>query len=65
MDKQLNWRKASLSASNGGCVEIAHLEVGGVAMRDSKDPDRAPLVFTPYEWECFVDGIRKGEFNRK
>lgn len=28
-----------------------------------RDEDRAVLVFTPREWDAFVDGITKGEFN--
>ena len=28
-----------------------------------RDEDRAVLVFTPREWDAFVDGIAKGEFD--
>ncbi|PZG47591.1 hypothetical protein C1I98_13190 [Spongiactinospora gelatinilytica] len=35
---------------------------GLVAVRDSKNPHRAPLVFTPHEWACFLDGAKNGEF---
>jgi hypothetical protein len=30
-----------------------------------RDEDRAVLVFTPREWDAFVDGIDKGEFNEE
>ncbi len=44
------WRKASFSGSNGGnCVEVARNLPGIVAVRDSKDLDRPPLVFTVAE----------------
>jgi len=57
------WRKSQKSASNGGCVEVADLG-RHVAVRDSKDPSGPVLVFTPHEWECFLDGARKGEFTK-
>lgn len=61
----VEWRKSSFGGSNGdGCVEVAHLPDGGVAIRDSKDPDCVPHVFTAYEWECFVAGVHNGEFDR-
>ena len=32
-------------------------------MRVAGDPDRRVLVFDRNEWECFLDGARKGEFD--
>ncbi|MEU2091923.1 DUF397 domain-containing protein, partial [Nocardia beijingensis] len=40
------WFKSSYSASNGQCVEIAHLNNGTVGMRDSKNPIGPTLTFT-------------------
>ena len=57
------WRKASKSTSNGQCVEVAHLDGGRVAVRDSKDPSGPVLVFTPGEWDAFLDSARRGEFD--
>jgi hypothetical protein len=34
-----------------------------VLMRVAGDPDRRVLVFDRNEWECFLDGARKGEFD--
>ncbi len=34
------------------------------ALRDSKNPDGPVLLFTAFEWECFLDGVDKGEFRR-
>jgi len=36
---QAIWRKASQSAYNGGCVEVAGNLPGITAVRDSKHPD--------------------------
>ncbi|MCX4749577.1 DUF397 domain-containing protein [Kitasatospora sp. NBC_01287] len=58
------WRKAKKSQGNGECVEVAVLD-GVVAMRDSKQHGRGPvLVFTPAEWDAFLDGAKGGEFDR-
>jgi Domain of unknown function (DUF397) len=58
------WRKSSYS-NNGGltCVEVALNLPGIVAVRDSKNPDSAQLIFTPAEWTAFTAGIRDGEFD--
>ena len=58
----LHWFKSSASAS-GGCVEVAHLPGGGVAVRDSKDRAKAPHVYTRREWEAFLTGAKNGEFD--
>ena len=56
------WRKSTRSGGNGGqCVEVATNLPGIVAVRDSKDPEGAVLVFTPGEWEAFMMGVRAGE----
>lgn len=43
-------------------VEVAYLEGGAVAMRNSKDPDTV-LRYTAAEWRAFVLGARDGEFD--
>ncbi|MEU6792379.1 DUF397 domain-containing protein [Nonomuraea wenchangensis] len=58
------WRKATASGGTGGdCVEVAPLDGGRVAVRDSKDRSGPALVFTASEWAAFKDGISKGEFD--
>jgi Domain of unknown function (DUF397) len=34
-----------------------------VLMRVAGDPQHRVLVFDRHEWECFLDGARKGEFD--
>lgn len=58
----LHWRKATASGANG-CVEVAPLPDGGVAMRDSKHVTGPVLSFTRHEWVSFLDGLSRGEFN--
>src|SRR5215472_18439389 len=57
-----HWVKSSLSFSNGNCVEVASLSNGGVAVRNSRDPEGPVLRFTPDEWHAFLGGARNGEF---
>jgi hypothetical protein len=53
----LTWRKSSRSAANGHCVEIMELP-GGIAVRDSKDPDGPRLRFDADAWNAFVGSLR-------
>jgi len=46
-----------------GCVEVAFRD-GKVGVRDSKARGTGPvLTFTEHEWECFLAGAVKGEFD--
>ncbi|MEV7965000.1 DUF397 domain-containing protein [Sphaerisporangium sp. NPDC088356] len=56
------WRKSSLSGSGNNCVEVTLNLPGVVAVRDSKDAQGAPLIFTPAEWRTFVSGVKRGDF---
>lgn len=59
------WRTSARSNEQGNCVEVALLDDGRVAVRDSKDAGRGPaLVFTPAEWAAFAGGMADGEFTR-
>ena len=64
---------AAGGAHGGGSAGSVHgAEVAGrvtwdrgdwVLMRVVGDPDGRVLVFDRNEWECFLDGVRKGEFD--
>ena len=61
LTEQLEWRKAK-RCGTGTCVEVA--KAGDqFFVRDSKNPERAPLRFSSEEWDTFVDGIRGGDFD--
>ncbi|MGQ0779270.1 MAG: DUF397 domain-containing protein [Pseudonocardiales bacterium] len=58
------WRKSTYSNGYGGqCVEVADLDGGHRAVRDSKNPTGPALSFTSVEWATFTTGIRNGEFD--
>lgn len=58
----LRWFKSSASGANG-CVEVARIPAGGMAVRDSKDRAKDPHVFDAAEWDAFVTGVKAGEFD--
>ncbi|WEH17052.1 DUF397 domain-containing protein [Streptomyces sp. VNUA24] len=52
------WRKSSYSDGGGtNCLEVADEVPGIVPVRDSKAPDRRPLLFTAGAWSAFVEGV--------
>jgi hypothetical protein len=58
MSDELNWRKASLSGSQGGnCVEVAELPDGNRLVRDSKRPDDARLPVSAANWRAFIAAV--------
>ncbi|MEV6961066.1 DUF397 domain-containing protein [Streptomyces sp. NPDC051207] len=56
------WVKSRYSNAEGNCVEVARVD-GGVAMRNSRDPDGPALVYTNAEVAAFVAGAKAGEFD--
>lgn len=60
--RRAQWRKSTRSGLSD-CVEVAFLD-GHVAVRDSKDLPGPVLTFTVAEWRAFLDGIRRGVFER-
>jgi Domain of unknown function (DUF397) len=58
------WIKSRRSADQGSCVEVQRLDDGSRRLRDSKDRGAGPILnFTQAEWEAFLDGVKKGEFD--
>ena len=61
----LRWQR---SGEGDGTIEIAFIGQPGkpgewVLMRVVGDPAGRVLVYDRHEWECFLDGVRKGEFD--
>jgi hypothetical protein len=62
----LPWQR---SGSGEGAIEIAFAQTpddqdgAWVLMRVAGDPAGRVLVYDRHEWECFLDGVRKGEFD--
>jgi Domain of unknown function (DUF397) len=63
---RLSWHR---SGDGDGTIEVAFagrpdgLAGGWVLMRVVGDPAERVLVYDRDEWECFLDGVRKGEFD--
>jgi hypothetical protein len=58
--------KTSSYTNPGGiinrCVNVA-MTSDGVAVRDTKDPDKTTLFFRKDEWEAFIKGVKDGQFD--
>lgn len=59
---ELQWIKASQSADQGECVEMA-ANGDSVLVRDSKDPGGPVLRCTKSEFAAWIDGAKDGEFD--
>jgi hypothetical protein len=55
-----DWRR-STRCGNATCIEVAKVD-DQYLIRDSKNPDAAPLTFTKAEWDAFVAGVRGDDF---
>ncbi|PRW64866.1 DUF397 domain-containing protein [Actinopolyspora mortivallis] len=57
------WRRSRHSGAIGNCVEVAALDEGEVAVRNSRDPQGPALLYTRAEMAAFVAGAKDGEFD--
>lgn len=67
----LDWQR---SGAGSGSFEVAFVGAGPgkadakaarwVLLRVADDPDGRVLVYDRIEWECFLDGVRGGEFDQ-
>lgn len=63
-DDRIRWFTSSFSGGNGnGCVEVALLPSGGVAVRDTKDRSRPAHRYSPDDWTAFLSAVRAREFD--
>jgi hypothetical protein len=62
----LAWQR---SGTGAGAIEVAFVDAPGepggvwVLMRTAGDAEGRILVYDRNEWECFLDGVRHGEFD--
>lgn len=57
------WKKSTYSNPSGNCVELTRLPGGGVALRNSRDPEGPALLYTREEISAFLLGAKDGEFD--
>jgi Domain of unknown function (DUF397) len=60
---QAIWRKATLSAQNGGCVEVAANLPGVTAVRDSKRPETGAHVIDRSAFATFLRDVQEGRYD--
>jgi hypothetical protein len=60
---QASWLKASLSAQNGGCVEVAANLPGVTAVRDSKRPEGGAHVIDRSAFTAFLVDVQGGRYD--
>ncbi|MEW2446783.1 DUF397 domain-containing protein [Streptomyces parvulus] len=59
----VRWLRSSYSTGANNCVETARPPAGRwaglLAVRDSKNPAGAALLFSRESWTCFTAGVRR------
>jgi hypothetical protein len=60
---QALWRKSSLSALNGGCVEVAVNLNDAAAVRDSKRPEGGAHVVDKAAFATFLRDVQGGRYD--
>lgn len=57
------WRRSSRSTGGGNCVELAPLDDGRVAVRDSKNPDGPVLLLARADLDAWLTEAKGGVFD--
>ncbi|CAM3132238.1 DUF397 domain-containing protein [Stackebrandtia soli] len=57
------WRRTTNLDGTPGKLEIGFADNGLVALRYAEEPDGTILIYTPAEWDAFVEGVKDGEFD--
>lgn len=60
---EVMWRKSRHSGATGNCMELARLDGGHIAVRNSRFPEGPALVLTSAEVAAFLAGAKEGEFD--
>jgi hypothetical protein len=59
----VRWQKSQRSNSQGACVELARLDDGGIAVRNSRFPQGPVLRCTRAELRALIEGVKEGDFD--
>ncbi|MER7012843.1 DUF397 domain-containing protein [Saccharopolyspora sp. NPDC000359] len=59
----VTWRKSRHSGKWGNCVELAALDDGTIALRQSRERNGTALICTRAELAAFLSGAKDGEFD--
>jgi hypothetical protein len=54
--------RTAIKSSGGSCVQVAR-RAGVIMVTHSKKPDGPILSYTIQEFDAFLDGAKKGEFD--
>ncbi|MFG3338736.1 DUF397 domain-containing protein [Glycomyces sp. NPDC048151] len=57
------WERTQHPDGTPAALEIGYADNGLVALRMAADPEGDLLIYTPSEWEAFIEGVRDGEFD--
>lgn len=57
------WQRTTNLDGSPGKLEIGFADNGLVALRYADEPDGTILIYTPAEWDAFVEGVKDGEFD--
>ncbi|MEU7938860.1 DUF397 domain-containing protein [Microbispora bryophytorum] len=55
------WRISS-RCSGGNCVQFSQVN-GGIALRDSKNPNAGTLFYSAQEWHAFLAAAKAGAYD--
>jgi hypothetical protein len=61
-DNEFKVSKKSKGPPFWTCVAVA-IRRDIVAVRNSNDPEKKTALFTPEEWDVFIDAVKNGEFD--
>ncbi|MCX4676552.1 DUF397 domain-containing protein [Streptomyces sp. NBC_01433] len=54
------FRKSSYSDQQGNCLEVAHTDDEGCAVRDSKFRDQGTQFYAASAWSAFMSAVTRG-----
>ncbi len=57
------WHTSSFSTGGGNCVEVALLDDGRTAVRNSNHPEAGVVLVTRAEMDAWLKGVKAGEFD--